>query len=738
MGIMLACAAVLFAMLFRLPGGAAIERSAEVSAQVAELALWTVQPGDLSRRTEIVRKIDTCVEGLRRALARDGLAPARMAEFESLWSDARLDAAGTGVKDLLTVAHDLTAEVRSGLDARHRRLEVWVKVLTGTLVLLMLVPLYGLVRQRRRVRDSLSQFSDDLGNGDWQDAVQALRNDRRVGAPSAFDALATGVAGVLGESDRRWQALADLSADWYWESDAQHRISRLFGSVAVFTGLGWQADDVIGWRHDQIAFFRTATGKDGWIELRNLLERGAPLRDFEFNIVSRDRRSQRWVAVSARARTNAAGRFTGYEGIGRDVTDRKRALSRLKSSEQRWATMVRLASDWYWETDERHRLLPMTSEPHRRIAEFADPAEGRTLWDAFPSAMPQDAWDALRADLDAQRPFRSVELALDTGDGGRLWLSISGVPRVDAQGRLRGFHGVGRDVTERKEAERVLLRHNEELQRAVAERTHALQAVNLDLDAFSRQLAHELRTPIGHVQGLAHLLQARAGARLADEDRHLLDLQAQAATAMRDTVDALLHLARSTMQPMPTESTDLSVLAHEVIDSLPPIQRAAPVRWTVQPAIHVDACPGALKIVLVNLLGNAAKFTRRAAEPAVHVSARALADGRVQITVEDNGVGFDPAQAGRLFTPFGRLHAGEDYHGTGIGLTIVQRIVERHGGSVQAASGPGIGARFVFTLAMRKVPAPASSSPSAPPGVRAFAAAGKPVRAAATTADQNR
>lgn len=716
--ILLASAMLVFVLLFRLPGGEAIERSADVATSLAELALLPPQPETAARRAAVASLIDLRLADLRRALRQDELEAPRLARLDAAWATARNGDDAAAIRSLVPEAGALVSEVRTALDERQRLIETWIKGLSALLTVMLIVPVWTLWRQRRQLRKSLSQFSDDLGNGDWQDAIRALRHERQ-GPPSAFDALATGVAGVLGESDRRWQALADLSADWYWESDAEHRITRLFGSVAIFTSQGWQVDDVIGWRHDQIAFFR-ASGRDGWVELRRLLERGEPLRDFEFSIVSRDRRSLRWVAVSARARVDDNGMFIGYEGVGRDITERKRSLARLQASEQRWATMTRLASDWYWESDERHRLLPLEPEHRERLGGLASRMEGRALWEAFPGAMDLQAWEAHRAELDGHRPFRSLLLAVESDNGRRLWWSVSGVPRHDAQGRLRGYHGVGRDVTARKEAERVLLRHNEELQRAVEERTRELQAMNRDLEAFSRQLAHELRTPIGHVQGLATLLQTRSGNRLAPEDRQLLDLQLQSASAMRETVDALLTLARSTMQPMPTEPLDLSVLVHEVIDALPALPRSAPIRWTVRPGLRVQAAPAALKIVLANLLGNAAKFTRRTADPQVEVHGEPAGEDRLRIIVDDNGVGFDAALASRLFKPFGRLHAGEDYHGTGIGLTIVHRIVERHGGSVRAQPRAAGGARFEFTLPL---PADADAGVPAPLALAAGAAA---------------
>lgn len=223
--------------------------------------------------------------------------------------------------------------------------------------------------------------------------------------------------------------------------------------------------------------------------------------------------------------------------------------------------------------------------------------------------------------------------------------------------------------------------------------------MNRDLDAFARQLAHELRTPIAHVLGLAQLLGDRAASRLAADERELLGLQVQAGQRMRETVDALLALARSTLQPMPQQPVDFSLLVREVAGQLAALDGAAPLQVDVQPDMRVTGNPAALKIVVANLLGNAAKFTRGVAAPRACVAMVAEGEGRVRISVADNGVGFDPQRAGELFRPFSRLHPREGYAGSGIGLSIVQRIVERHGGTVAASGRPGEGACFEFTLA---------------------------------------
>jgi PAS domain S-box-containing protein len=686
------CATILFVVLFRLPSGAALEHAAALSNTV-----MSRQALPEAERRNLDGDIGSRLALLDQALRADQLDTQLASEWAARWQTARERASEDDIRELLPAARTLVTSIRGELAARQERMENIIKIVTATLAGLLLLMIFGLLRHRNRLRRSVHRFSDELGQGgDWQEAVQHLRAEP-AGPQSTFDALASGVAGVLQESERRWQALAELSADWYWETDRQHRLVKVSGAIEVFTDQGWRAEDLSGRRFDQLTFFK-APGVASFGPLIEQLQAETQFREFECCVIAKDKRAMRWVALSGRPRRNTAGEFLGFEGVARDVTERRRMVARLKASEQRWSTVVRLATDWYWESDEQHRIQPMMMEQHHQGQFFADAVRGRTLWEAFPFGLDVMAWELHRADLENRRPFRELELCVDRDDGSRHWLAISGIPRFNASGGFRGYHGVARDISGHKEAERVLLRHNEELQRAVQARTHELQVINRDLEAFARQLAHELRTPIGHIQGLAQLLLNRSGEALSDEDRQLLDLQLHSARSMRETVDALLNLARSTMQPMPTEVVDVSELAREVIDALPGLDRVAPVHWTVQPGLRAVASPGPLRIVLTNLLGNAAKFTRRCEQPVVEVKGHLDGDGAVHVIVEDNGVGFDPSKAERLFKPFGRLHTEEDYHGTGIGLTIVQRIVERHGGRVSAETRAEGGARFAITL----------------------------------------
>jgi PAS domain S-box-containing protein len=691
-------AAVLFALLLRLPGTDALSDAGALGTSTAQFGWAAAAEGDETSvrlqqaRVELTRR----VAGLQASLAQSELEIPELAGFQARLAALPPRPTAAALEALLLDAQLIASAVREQVAAQQQRFELGLKGLTAMLALLLALPMHGLWRQRRRLGATLRLASDRLDSGDWQDAVQRLREDR-LGAPSAFDALAAGVEGALGESERRWQALADLSADWYWESDPEGRLSWLSGATPVTAVLGWTPSDVLGRRRDEMPFLDEPA--QGWAALHARLAARKPFRDFAYRARARHGDHAAWISISGRPRFDARGEFTGYEGVGRDITESRAAQERLVASEQRWSLMAGLASDWYWETDAEHRLRPLGPERARRLPEFAERMVGRTRWEAHRDALTPEQWAEHQADLEAHRPFRSLQFEMDVGDGKFLWVSISGIPRFDGQGRFLGYHGVGRDITVRKEAERLLLRHNEALQRAVGERTSELEQLNLDLDAFSRQLAHELRTPISHVQGLAHLLEARAGQRLNDEERQLIALQVQAARHMRDTVDALMLLARSTVQAMPMEVIDVSALAVQVLGELPLIDRRAAVEWHVEPGLLARGSIAALRIVLANLLGNAAKFTRHVAHPVVHVRGSTDADGRLRVSVEDNGAGFDPAQGSRLFQAFTRLHTGDEFHGTGIGLTIVLRIVERHGGTVAARGEPGRGAVFEFTLA---------------------------------------
>jgi signal transduction histidine kinase len=254
------------------------------------------------------------------------------------------------------------------------------------------------------------------------------------------------------------------------------------------------------------------------------------------------------------------------------------------------------------------------------------------------------------------------------------------------------------EVARRAAAERLLAEANASLEAKVQARTRELREMVAGLESFSRQVSHDLRGPLGGIGGLVQLASDalergdRAGAR-----RMLTPIGTQVRACSR-LVDSLLLLARSGEATLDKVAVDLTRLTQDVASSLQVDAtmslQARKVRIDPLPTVQADET--LLRAVLTNLIGNALKFTADRNDAQVRVSAQ-VEHGMVTVMVADNGVGFEPGAAAALFEPFARLH-GAKYEGAGIGLTIVRRIVERHGGRVSATGEPGVGATFSFTL----------------------------------------
>lgn len=216
-------------------------------------------------------------------------------------------------------------------------------------------------------------------------------------------------------------------------------------------------------------------------------------------------------------------------------------------------------------------------------------------------------------------------------------------------------------------------------------------------ERFAQFLAHELQTPIGQVELIADLLQ-----RVAPGDplqsKWLQALEAVAA-GMRQTVAAVLALSTAAAEDGFSTSIDLTAVCRDVIAS-EDLEGSGHCRtdWKIQRSMVVMGCGPQIRLLMRNLLSNAAKYSRGVDRPTVHVSSAELNNGWVQVTVEDNGAGFDASRSHELFQPFRRLHTESTCEGTGLGLSIAKRVVEAHGGWIRGTSTRGHGAVFDFCL----------------------------------------
>jgi signal transduction histidine kinase len=313
------------------------------------------------------------------------------------------------------------------------------------------------------------------------------------------------------------------------------------------------------------------------------------------------------------------------------------------------------------------------------------------------------------------------ESQLDTGTfGGGMMLAalmaglvyVLATSRQRAQAQVRAATAeLADELAERQRTERVVIALNaalqtvnRELEQRVGERTaqleskaQALQQVNAELEAFSYSVSHDLRAPLRAINGFAGIVAEEYADHLPPEGRRYLDKVAAGALRMGQLIDGLLAFSRLQRQELEPQQVDLKVLVDEAWEDLAPDRHGRRVELIVGDLPPCEGDPRLLRHVVTNLLDNAVKYTRGESVALVEVGAERV-DHETVYHVRDNGAGFDMRYADKLFMVFQRLHRDDEYEGTGIGLALVQRIVQRHGGRIWAESAPGEGATFLFTL----------------------------------------
>jgi PAS domain S-box-containing protein len=288
------------------------------------------------------------------------------------------------------------------------------------------------------------------------------------------------------------------------------------------------------------------------------------------------------------------------------------------------------------------------------------------------------------------------ECELERADGTALAIDDTVAPIRDASGKVGGVVVVFRDARERQRHEQEMRNLNAELEDKVRRRTAQLQAANHELASFSYSIAHDLRAPLRAINGFASLVMTEHGASLGEEGHRLLDVVVTRAAQMSRMIDDYLRLSGLSHVQLLTRELDMTQCARDAWASVTAgLERVPELQLEELPRVRGDE--GLIRQVWVNLLSNAAKFSREATQPRVRVSAE-VEPAQVRYRVEDNGVGFDPAQASKLFRVFERLHTRHEFEGEGIGLCIVQRILHRHEGDVTIRGVPGGGATVEFTL----------------------------------------
>ena len=286
----------------------------------------------------------------------------------------------------------------------------------------------------------------------------------------------------------------------------------------------------------------------------------------------------------------------------------------------------------------------------------------------------------------------SEEFRVSAQDEEVRWIKMDASPLPDSR-----MSGIVQDITERKTTELRLRKLNEGLEQLVSERTDELRQSLRELEAFTYSAAHDLRAPIRAIAGLSEVVREEFAEGLGDRGTRLLQTMGSSALRMGDLIDALLEMSRLSRTTMNLAEVDLSQIASEQMATLLETDPARVAQVTIAPGLKTLADPVLARCVLDNLLRNAWKFSSKKGMTTIEVGSLAQ-DGCTVFFVRDEGCGFDMKFADRLFDPFNRLHSHSQYSGSGIGLSIVKRIVSRHGGRIWTHSVPGEGSTFFLTL----------------------------------------
>lgn len=511
--------------------------------------------------------------------------------------------------------------------------------------------------------------------------------------------LETIVAFQKSQDDLRRQAeevrdLYDHAPCGYHSLDANGVFVRV--NETELRWLGYSREEVLG-RKKFLDLITPASRKVFDANFPAYKERGV-IRDLEFEMVRKDG-SILPVMVNASAIKDASGRFMMSRSIVYDISRRRRAEEALKRSEASLNRAQAVAHVGSWMLDLPKNELLWSDEAYRI---FALPLGAPMTYEKFLEKVHPDDRAAVRAAWAGaleHEPYDIEHRALV--DGEIRWVRERAEVEFGPDDRpLRGI-GTVQDVTGLKRAEIEIRTLNVELEERVRVRTAELEAANKDLEAFAFSVSHDLRAPLRTMDGFSEILMEKFAPKLEPECRRYLGLVRKGALAMGRLIDDLLAFSRLGRQAIAKSAVSMEEVVRSAVAGLEDQRKGRRVILRVGTLAPCEGDPALLLQVWVNLLSNALKFTRSRPEAVIEVDSRDEA-GETVYRIKDNGVGFDMRYVDKIFDVFQRLHPKDEYEGTGVGLAIVARIIERHGGRVWARGEPGRGAEFLFTVGARK------------------------------------
>ncbi|HVZ79536.1 MAG TPA: PAS domain S-box protein [bacterium] len=393
----------------------------------------------------------------------------------------------------------------------------------------------------------------------------------------------------------------------------------------------------------------------------------------------------RWVEVHLR-RTVIGGQDRLLAMV-RDISERRRLQETLKAQDFVSSILENVPNMIFVKEAKDLRFVMFNKAGEELLGLSRAELIGKNDHDLFPAEQAEFFISKDRAVLNGGKLLDIPEESIDTKENGRRTLHTRKIPVMGKDGKPLYLLGISEDVTDQKERERLRVY------------TAALEVSNKELQDFVFVASHDLQEPLRKVQSFGEFLRDEFQEVLGETGRGYVDRMQNAAGRMQRLINDLLALTRVTTKAKPFLPVDMGPVLKDVLSDLEVRigERKAKVEVGEMPRIEADATQ--MRQLFQNLIGNALKFQRPGVEPEVKVGAQIAGNGKTcRFTVEDNGIGFDNKYADQIFKVFERLHGKDEYEGTGIGLAVCRKVVERHGGSIRAEGKPGQGACFIVEL----------------------------------------
>lgn len=437
-----------------------------------------------------------------------------------------------------------------------------------------------------------------------------------------------------------------------------------------------------------------------------------------------------WTEAVTTYYFNSVNGHVEIRGVSRDISERKQYEATLRESEIYFRQLYEQAPLGYQSLDIDGKIIEVNQAWLEQLGYRREDVIGRSFGDFLVEGQVplfKNNFSRFKSSGTAHVTFDLVR-----NDHSTVTYQIDGSVRHDKWGNFKQTQCILTDLTERRKAENKLLAVQEELQRLLAvsdqsrlallsviedhktmeeqilklnteleqrvlDRTAQLEVANKELEAFAYSVSHDLRAPLRAMDGFSSALIMDYESKLDEQGRHYLARIKEASQRMGQLIEDLLNLSRVTRRSFNRERVDLSALVSEVSRELQANEPERNAVIEIEEGIFVQADNHLIRIAMVNLLDNAFKFTAKQKETQIKFGIKKI-DDKIVFFVSDNGVGFNMEYAGKLFSPFQRLHTMKDFPGTGVGLVTVQRIIARHGGRIWTEAKEGQGAVFYFTL----------------------------------------